>query len=224
MSTVEIPKSFFFQFEMSCLYLPKLGGAGGPPDLDENYRLPSFAELEKSGPKIEDSPPVDFRIGWNEKGLALSIAVSGKKQQPWCRLAQPEESDGVQICLDTRDVRNVHRATRFCHRFVFLPLGGGTDGREPVVFWFPIHRAKAHPNAVETERIKIRGRLLKEGYQLDVVLPEDVLTGYEPAEFPRLGFHYAVLDREIGNHYLLVGPPFPHDNDPSLWGTLDFGK
>ena len=29
------------------------------------------------------------------------------------------------VPIDTRDVRNVHRATRFCHRFLFLPTGGG---------------------------------------------------------------------------------------------------
>jgi len=29
-----------------------------------------------------------------------------------------------------------------------------------------------------------------------------------------------VRDREYGNSYFLAAPPLPHDQDPSLWGTL----
>ena len=58
------------------------------------------------------------------------------------------------------------------------------------------------------------------GYRLDVMLPGKVLTGFDPAEHPNLGFHFAVMDREHGNSYFLTAPPLPHDHDPSLWGTL----
>jgi hypothetical protein len=118
-------------------------------------------------------------------------------------------------------VRNVHRATRYCHRFAFLPLGHGPEGKEPVVLWFPIHRAKGHPNAVAVERIPIQSEILPDGYRIGAKIPGVVLTGYDPDEHSRLGFHYSIVDKEYGNQPFLVGSPFPHDQDPSLWGTLE---
>ena len=45
--------------------------------------------------------------------------------------------------------------------------------------------------------------------------------GFEPAEHPRLGFTYAVIDRELGEQTFSVGRPMPYDEDPSLWATLE---
>jgi hypothetical protein len=43
-------------------------------------------------------------------------------------------------------------------------------------------------------------------------------------EHPRLGFCYAVMDRELGWQTFTVGPEFPFAEDPSLWGTLELEK
>ena len=71
----------------------------------------------------------DVRAAWSEAGLAFVVRVEGKRQPPWCRAGRPEDSDGLQIWIDTRDVHNVHRAGRFCQRFIFLPGGGGPATR-----------------------------------------------------------------------------------------------
>ena len=222
MSTLEIPKRFFFRFSLPCRYVPLQRGQKGVADfdcLDETYRFPDFCELENRS--LAASVSVDFRMGWNEKHLHFSATVTGKKRLPWCKPTHLEESEGIQICLDTRDVRNVHRATRFCQRFAFWPLGQGLEGKEPVALWFPIHRAKGHPNAVTVNRISVKSEQLSDGYRLAAVIPGDVLTGYDPNEHSRLGFHYYVVDKECGDKAFLVGRPFPHDQDPSLWGTLE---
>lgn len=150
--------------------------------------------------------------------------MTGKKRSPWCKITQPEESEGIQICLDTRDVRNVHRASRFCHRLIFFPSGQGANGQSPAVLWVPVHRSKGHPNPIPVEKIELKSVLLKTGYQVAATIPGELLTGYEPLEFSQIGFHYFIVDREIGDQPMLVGPPFPHDYDPSLWGTLDLNK
>lgn len=224
MSTLEIPKRFFFRFNLRCKYLSRLWTPQKKEVLDESYRIPDFAELERENPDAPSKSPIDFRIGWNERGLSFSTTITGKKRSPWCKPTHPEESEGLQICIDTRDVRNVHRATRFCHRFAFLPLGQGGEGKNPTVLWFPIHRAKGHPNPVAVEKILIQSTIFKDGYRLESTIPENVLTGYEPLEFSVLGFHYYLVDQEIGNHPMLVGPPFPHDQDPSLWGSLELNR
>lgn len=211
-----IPKRFLFQFRFPCRHVEKIWTPKGCP-LDDSYRLPSLKSLEDTS----DAAPFSLKVGWNEQGLAFSLDVTGKKHRPWCRSTHPEESDGLQICLDTRDVKDVHRATRFCHRLVFLPMLTEIGRPEPSVVWLPIHRAKGHPNAIDLKRIKIASRVSENGYRLDIALPAEVLTGYDPVEHPTLGFHFVRMDRELGNRYFLVEPPFPHDQDPSLWGTLE---
>ncbi len=225
------PKRFLFHFCFSCFRAKELWKGNAAP-LDERFRLASTEELEQGeieGKVIKPVTPtvsgqVDFRVGWNEKGLAIALIVSGKSSPPWSRQSQPEESDGLHLCIDTRDVRNVHRATRFCHRLILLPGGTGGSGgntEKPSAVWVPIHRAKNHPNPVAVGRIQVRATFFEGGYRLDAMIPSDVLTGFEPDEHSRLGFHYVLIDREIGPRYLSVGPPFPHDQDPSLWPTLE---
>ncbi|MDR0870048.1 MAG: hypothetical protein LBN39_04575 [Planctomycetaceae bacterium] len=205
---------FLFRFRFPCRRIETLRLPNG--GLDESYRLPSPDELD--GGAVS---PFDLRLAWHPDGLALSLSVNGKTRRPWCRIVNPEESDGLQICLDTRDMKDGHRATRFCHRLVFLPTGSGPSQSQPQVFWLPIHRAKQHPNPIATEQIRLSGKVFDGGYQIHTVIPSDVLTGYVPSEHPNLGFHFAVMDQELGNRYFLVSPPFPHDQDPSLWASLD---
>ncbi len=54
--------------------------------------------------------------------------------------------------------------------------------------------------------------------------PQLALTGFDPAEHPRIGFTYAIADREIGVHTFSCGPEFPYRDDPSLWATLELVK
>jgi hypothetical protein len=181
--------------------------------------LPDVASLEDLS--AENHGKIDFRIGWNPKGLAFSVRVEEKKRRPWCRVTRPEDSDGIQICIDTRDVRNVHRASRFCHRLFILPGGSGVNQSQPTPLWLPINRAKAHPNPVPVERMQLGGQITETMYRLDFTIPADGLTGYEPLEYNRIGFHYAIIDQDIGNRAFLVGFPFPHNEDPSIWATLE---
>ena len=68
-------------------------------------------------------------MAWSAAGLVWQVTVDGKTQPPWCRDSRLEDSDGLQVWVDTRATLNVHRASRFCHRFMFLPRGGGSGGR-----------------------------------------------------------------------------------------------
>lgn len=215
-----LQKRFLFRFRFPCKFSATLWTKKGC-ELDESYRLPQLDTLEADGEKVALPSFYDLRIAWNHSGIAFSLIVTGKTQRPWCRQIHPEESDGLQICLDTRDVKDVHRASRFCHRLIFMPTGSGPSQSPPHIFWLPIHRAKGHPNPIDVELIKVRSTINVDGYRLDVMIPGDQLTGFEPTEHPNLGFHFALTDRELGNRYLLVEPPFPHDQDPSLWGTLE---
>ena len=51
----------------------------------------------------------------------------------------------------------------------------------------------------------VRSEIGKDGYLLEAFLPAEALTGFDPQEHPRLGFTYAVLDRELGVQTFGVG-------------------
>jgi hypothetical protein len=177
--------------------------------------LPCFAEL--SGKK----PFAEVRLGWNEQGIAVNVTVRGKQQPPWCRDSRIDDSDGVQLFIDTRNTQNIHRAGRFCHRFAFLPIGSGRKLDEPVAVLLAINRAKESPREIEPGALKIRCQRLPDGYLIEGFIPATALTGYSPADQPAIGFSYAVIDRELGWQTFSVGPELPFVEDPSLWGTLD---
>ncbi|NQU25499.1 MAG: hypothetical protein HQ567_29800 [Candidatus Nealsonbacteria bacterium] len=177
--------------------------------------MTSLAELENR------PAPAEVRAAWSEAGVAFSVRVSGKRQPPWCRDSRPEESDGMHVWIDTRDVHTVHRAGRFCHQFAFLPGGAGHKFERPVTAWLPIHRAREHPRPIQAADLQVRSEKRIDGYLLEFFIPTAALTGYDPTEHPRLGITYALIDRELGEQTLSVGSPMPYQEDPSLWATLE---
>jgi hypothetical protein len=214
MSESLLPQRFIFRFSVPCLYrnpLWKVGDAG----LDEKYRLINLAELD-------DRPAMAaVSAAWNEAGLVFALSVGGKKQPLWCRASRPEDSDGLQVWIDTRDVHNVHRASRFCHRFIFLPSGSGRKLDEAFGQSLPINRAREPARPVAAGLLQARSQIRADGYRLECFVPAEALMGFEPSEHPRLGFTYAVIDRELGEETFSVGRPMPYDEDPSLWATLE---
>lgn len=211
-----IPGRFLFRFTLSCLHRDPLW-----TDLrqawDEAYLLPDLGALEGR------AFPADVYAAWGKEGLAFRFQVRDKKQEPWCRPTRIEESDGIQVWIDTRDVRNVHRASRFCHRFAFLPTDG-TAAHRPIAEWLSIHRSKEQPAPVHIEELKIASAVVPDGYVLQVLVPAHALTGFDPEEHPVLGLNYAIRDRELGMHTLGPGSPFPFDQDPGLWVGLELAR
>jgi hypothetical protein len=122
--------------------------------------------------------------------------------------------------IDTRNTQSIHRASQFCHRFVFLPQGDGRLLGDPVAQLAEINRAKEQPKPVSPERLKKLSEKRIDGYLMQAFIPADAITGFDPNEHPRLGFSYAVTDREMGWQTFSLDPSFPFLSDPSLWGTL----
>jgi len=214
MSEPLLPARFLFRFATPCLYRSPLWTARGAA-LPESHRLIRLAELEGQ------ADWADIRAAWSEEGLAFAVEVGGKTQPPWCRANRPEDSDGLHVWIDARNVHNVHRAGRFCHRFAFLPSGAGRRFDQPSAHVLPIARAKELPNPVSPDLLKVFGRNRADGYSLQAFIPAAALTGFDPVEHPRLGFAYAVIDRERGEQTFGPGGPMPYQEDPSLWATLE---
>jgi hypothetical protein len=61
-------------------------------------------------------------------------------------------------------------------------------------------------------------------YWMQVFLPAEVLSGYDPELNGRLGFAARLRDREFGDMLWAPGPEFPYWEDPSLWSVLELAK
>jgi len=212
-----LPKRILFRLSAPCLHRQTLWTSEGL-QLEPEYQLPNFGELEG-----ERGTP-EVCAAWSNEGLGFTFRVEGKRQAPWCRTSRPEDSDSVQLWIDTRDVHNVHRASRFCHRFLFMPTGTGPRLNQPMAQWMPINRAREQPGAIPATEVKVRSEVTAGGYRLEIFLGAKALTGYDPDEHPRLGFQFAVTDRELGERTFAAGGPMPYQEDPSLWATLELTR
>ncbi|MEM8947424.1 MAG: hypothetical protein AAGD11_19775 [Planctomycetota bacterium] len=209
-----IPPRFLFRFAVDVkrcdqLWSPKLGAV-----LDESYRLPMLSQLDS------ERPIADVRMAWSSAGLAWWVRVEGKQQLPWCRESRLDESDGLQVWVDTRATTNIHRASRFCHRFAFLPRGGGRSAEEPVADQLLINRARENARPVRARELRAVSKSSENCYELSAYAPAESLGGYDPVGQPRLGFTYQVLDRERGLQTFSSGTGFPYDEDPSCWAEV----
>lgn len=212
-----IDPTFLFRFEVE-LQHSKLKWDVKGLELSEKCRLPSFGAL--SGRSVF----ADVRVGWSVEGIGLQILVNGKRQVPWCRETRLDESDGFHLWVDTRCSPNIHRATQYCHRFLFMPAGGGPQRERPVASMIEINRARGNPKPIARDALSIKAFPRHDGYELRGLIPAAALTGFDPSDQARIAFYYAVIDRELGWQTLAVGPEYPVTEDPSLWAEAVLKK
>jgi hypothetical protein len=213
-----IPQAFWFRLAIPCRRLddlPRAGQRGRLLNLPASCALPAAARLEGR------EPFADVRAAWNPRGLALSIQVQGKKGPIQRDPADPNFIDGVHLGIDTRDTRDVHRATRFCHRFsaIFTPEKGPSASLD--VTQKTIHRAMADAPKARPESILSRAEIRRDGWLVELFFKAESLNGYDPENNRRLGLMVHVVEPSQGDQFLTVGREFPIDQDPSLWATLE---
>lgn len=214
-----IPQAFWFRLSVPCPRIegvPKSTEKGHFLDLPESCRVVPFGELEGKKPWSE------CRVAWNSSGLALQFQVSGKVGPIQYDPNLADLFDGVQFWIDTRDTRDIHRASRFCHRFsaILVP----EKGKKSVGVRFeqrPIHRAQADAPRAKPESIRARAEAVRGGWWLEIFLGAEAVSGFDPETNKRLGFCYQISDADRGDEFLTIGREFPIGEDPSLWSTLE---
>src|SRR4051812_38120143 len=153
MTTRLIPQPFWFRLAVPCRRVdgvPRSGAKGPLLGLSESFALPDLGHLEGKPSWAR------VRIGWNPGGLAVAVEALGKPA-PTRQGDQPNLPHGVQVWVDTRDPRDVHRATRFCHRFAAQLVATGPRGALGVeVIQRQIARAIADAPPCRAESIPAR--------------------------------------------------------------------
>lgn len=209
-----IPASYLFRFSTP-IFIREKGWNQKGVTLEPRYALPNLSSLDTA----EDGP-VETRVSWNADGLTLQFQVTGKKMRPHCRLTDLEQSDAIEIFVDTRNTKTVHRATRFCHRFMFFPTGGGDEKKDPHGTMLKIHLARGEPTCMGQFRPFVHSKIKRNGYTLTCHLHKDHLEGWQPAEQAEIGLFFLVRDQELGVNCLAYDHQLPVSEDPSLWPTV----
>jgi len=218
MSKALLPQAFWFRIAAPCPRVEEM------PLEDKRKRLlelPDSCTLPE-GARLEGRTPwAEVRVSWNQRGLGIVVQADGLGD---LKLAadRPEGFADVQLWVDTRDTRDVSRATRFCHRFA-AAIRLREPGRKLVVdvAQKPIARALADAPMTRSGQIESRAELTRSGWTLEVFLPAQVLNGFDPETNRRLGFAYQVSDHVREDQFLGVGRDFPIGENPSLWSTIE---
>lgn len=205
-----IDPTYLFRFEVDLEQQPCQWGAQGLT-LPPSCSVPAFSVLG-GGRRY-----ADVRLGWSGDAIGFSVEVRGKRSQLWCRDTRLEDSDGFHFWIDTRCSPGIHRATQYCHHFLFMPAGGGVELKSPVGHLMPINRARQNPNTPAKGSIQVHSSIQGDGYRLSGRIGSGAMTGFDPAQFGRIGFFYAVVDRELGWQTLALSRDYPFIEDPSLW-------
>jgi hypothetical protein len=221
MTSALLPQAFWFRVAASCPRvegIPKAAAKGPLLDLPGECALPELASL--------DGRPswASVRVGWNADGLGVAVFAEGLG----ANARTPDRPEGfatVNVWIDTRDTRNVSRATRYCHRFVArLKLGKDRKTLTPDVEQRPIARATADAPLAPYDLLASRAELRKDGWSLELFLPARALHGFDPETNRRLGFAYQVADHDRDDQFLGIGREFPLGENPSLWSTLELKR
>lgn len=203
-----------FRFQVPCYETDQTWTKSGV-SLSEKYRLPQLMHLQKI------KPFADVRAAWNKKGLYFDVKVTGKQMQTDCHISRPTTCDSFQLWIDTRNVHEVHRATRFCHWFCLMPSGDAENKKNPAGTMLKINRAQKTPGTFAHFRPNIHADIQTSGYRLQTFIDKVALEGWDDEHPRQLGFMYMVNDQELGEQYFAGNSDFPVSEDPSLWATLE---
>lgn len=186
----------------------KLGGW----ELTSGFEQPRFFDL------CDEVPIADAMLGWSLDGIFLQLDVRGKSP-----IRAARHAVAIEFFVDTRRSPGVHRATEYCHRFVFLEEL--VNSRVPEGRIMRMHgeltdipRAKDTPPDVHPNDLYASITALdRDGYSLRAFLSKDVLNGFDPDEFPDLGLHYRLHDSVRGDQLLSRSSSGFKPDDPSIW-------
>jgi hypothetical protein len=213
-----LPQVFWFRMAAPCTRVEGIPRPSDPVrllDLPEVCALPDWGQLERLATWGR------VRVGWNARGLGITVLAEGISDQQLAR-DRPEGFALAQFWVDTRDTRNVNRATRFCHRFTArLELAKSRRQLVVDVSQRPIARAQADAPICRPELIESRAELGKSGWMFELFLPAQALNGFDPDTNRRLGFAYQIGDHVRDDQFLGIGREFPVGENPSLWTTLE---
>jgi hypothetical protein len=175
-------------------------------------QLPDTTEL------LGEEQFADVGLAWQPAGLYVYLHAR-KKFEEAC-YPKFSEGDALELFFDTRDLKEAGFPTRFCHHFLVLPQEvQGIRCLELTRF----RSEEGHPlydPSLSTAKVEISFHAGSKDYFLDMYFPAEVLHGYDPLSFDRLGLTYTVhryknrpQNFSVSSNYVTIA------QNPSLWAS-----
>ena len=179
----------------------------------KGYLLPNMSSL------LAEETFADIAMAWNENGVVAEVDV--RKQFEEAVYPKYEEGDAIELFFDTRDLKEAGFPTRFCHHFLILPQEvQGVHALELTRF----RNEDSHPLCAP-EMIKVHTKIDSRSYKTFIELPAEILHGYDPSAFDRLGFTYCIhRPKGESQHFAVSSNYVPIAQHPSLWATCQLIK
>ncbi|MEM8727163.1 MAG: hypothetical protein AAGE99_00385 [Chlamydiota bacterium] len=173
------------------------------PKADKNGLFKRGVVLDGSGLTGEGSL-AQVSLLWSLTGLFFAVDVK----------RGIETGDCLELFIDTRDLKNSHVISRFCHHFIFYPE------EEKGVEMNRFRGDDSHPLA-DPSLFSIKTTVKRSAYLIEIGVPQKVLYGYDPLEFKRLGFTYRFRKKSgERQHFNLSSDLFHIEKHPALWASL----
>jgi hypothetical protein len=176
--------------------------------IGKGYKLPDTSSF------LGEENFADVALAWHEGGIEIRIDVHKKFEE--AVYPKFEDGDAIELFIDTRDLKDAGFPTRFCHHFLILPQEvQGVRALELTRF----RNEDSHP-LCDPEAIKTETEMTTREYTVQIHLPADILHGYDPHSFDKLGFTYCIhrpkyapQNFAVSSHYVSVA------QHPSMWAS-----
>ena len=167
--------------------------------LQEKHILPNLSQLNES----DYYSPV--YIGWSEDGLRIEVDYPNQEFS--------QEEDRIELFIDTRDNKQGNYPTKFCHHFLIYPEQvEGLFGKELTKFRGEDTHDLANPKLFQ---VSIREK--RKQKTVEIFIPKEALSGYDPEQFNRIGFTYRVHARDEESQLFSTSPQFSIEQNPCLF-------
>ena len=168
-------------------------------------------------PSLHEEKIAKLSAGWSAQGLHIQCEA----KVPLSQAQFPEFTSGdvLELLIDCRDNKQGFQLSRYCHHFVCFGAPVEYEGK-------PVHAVEvtrfrgeeSHPLCAP-EKIEVEVVSAK---KLQIFLPQEILVGFDPTQFPRIGFSYILrthteLEQTIGASL----EDFAIEQRPSLWPSFD---
>jgi hypothetical protein len=200
----------FFAFQINCYSVKNKG-------LEKKHLLPDLSTF------YEERPFAEVSLGWERKGIYLSVNVSGRFEQP--DFPNFAAADSIELFFDTRDVKTTGYTTRFCHHFYFLSDPVQLNGDSVQAGEITRFRTDDVHELCDASQLKVEAQQEKKGRRVHIFIPSECLHGFDPTQFDRLGFTYRINRINGSKQYFSASDAdFPVESQPSLWASLKLVK
>jgi hypothetical protein len=188
----------FFQVELAF-------SKGGKPKLIED--LSTF---------LAEDAFSEVSISFLEGGIELYLKV----YKPFEKACFPDvaKGDGFELFIDTRGILDAQILHKYCHHFVFLPKEvDGILGAEVTHF-----KTNDKRELSSKELLKVSTSFSKNGYCLEIFIPDNALYGYDLSESTRFKLAYMVHlgSKSHPNHFPKSSIDYQLKEHPSLWADV----